>query len=256
MSIFRIYVCLILLSASCLFSVAQDRAGGGQKSSQAIEQQPELKHQLGNRVVQIPPPKGFVEAYSQLKSIRDYANATEGSNNEILAVFITSEDAEMERRGEIGDLAFYAKVSMRRDFKETYISQEDFGTITSIFKTEGVKMLNVNSEKMKSRVSETQRNLNALSKKDAKLRLEAQEVLGEIEKSPNTYGIMLQTKTSAQIEDTRLESLELRTICLIRVKDRLLYVYTSREYKSKEDVEILKSFTTEWLNQIMAANRK
>jgi hypothetical protein len=40
----------------------------------------------------------------------------------------------------------------------------------------------------------------------------------------------------------------------VRVKQRLIYVYTYRRYNSATDVEVLRDFTRQWLGKILAAN--
>jgi hypothetical protein len=40
----------------------------------------------------------------------------------------------------------------------------------------------------------------------------------------------------------------------VRVKQRLIYVYTYRKYNSTTDVEVLRDFTRQWIGKILAAN--
>jgi hypothetical protein len=117
-------------------------------------------------------------------------------------------------------------------------------------------MLDANTEKMRAKLAEIERNLNESRKGDTKLNLENQEMLGEVIKNQNLYSVMILAKGNIQVGSKKIEMLELRTMGLVKVKDRLLYAYTVREFKSKDDVEILKNFTIQWLNQIIAANQK
>ena len=40
----------------------------------------------------------------------------------------------------------------------------------------------------------------------------------------------------------------------MRVKQRLIYVYTYKKYDSKADIETLENFTKQWTGRILAAN--
>jgi len=46
----------------------------------------------------------------------------------------------------------------------------------------------------------------------------------------------------------------LGTLTYLRVKDRMIYVYTYRKYSSPEDINVLRDFAKQWVTQILAAN--
>lgn len=64
--------------------------------------------------------------------------------------------------------------------------------------------------------------------------------------------LLINFKTQSNAGD--VSTLVAGGLSYVRVKQRLIYVYTYRRYDSKTDVEVLRDFTKQWIGQILAAN--
>lgn len=115
-------------------------------------------------------------------------------------------------------------------------------------------MLDINSPAMKATLERLGTSLTELNQKETQVDMSQPLNLGEFGTQPNAYSVMLVVNFKAQTSDGEVSTLLAGTMSCIRVKQRLIFVYTYRKYESKADVETLRDFTRQWIGQILAAN--
>jgi hypothetical protein len=211
--------------------------------------------QLGAQVVTIPAPAGFEEAASQFEQIKNHFTVTEAPDNEMLAIYLPSADCEKLRAGEFGPFNFYTKVSIRRAVREQDYPAERFAQLVTAFRQNGAQILDVNGPVMKAATERLDKGLTVLSQQETQVDLSQPVNLGEFDTRPNVYSVMLLLNVTTTTADDRATVPILGGLSYIRVKQRLVYVYTYRRYDSKADASILRVFTTDWINKILAANK-
>ena len=202
----------------------------------------------------IPTPDGFEEAASQFDSVKTRFTATEDPGNDMLAVHMLTGDCEKLRHGEAGSLNFYTKISIRKAARETDFSALEFAAIPTEFRKNGATLLDINGPQMKASLDHIDKALSELSENKTKIEMGQPENLGEFDNRPNVYGIMLLVNITVQSGDNRRVEPLLGTISFVRVKQRLLFVYTYRRYESKADIEVVRDFAKHWIDSILAAN--
>ena len=210
--------------------------------------------QLGDSVVVIPAPDGFEEAASQFESIKTGFTATEDPGNDMLAVHLLTTDCERLRRGESGPFNFYTKISVRKTARERAFSASEFAAIPAEFRKSGAAALDINGPRMKATLEHMEKGLSEVSQNTTKVEMTQPENLGEFDNRANVYSVMLLLNFKFQIGDTQRVTPVLGGLSFVRVNQRLLYVFTYRKYESKRDIEVLRDFTKQWLNMILAAN--
>jgi len=211
--------------------------------------------QLGAQVVTIPAPAGFEEAASQFKKIKNHFTVTEAPDNDMLAIYLPSTDCEKLRAGEFGPFNFYTKVSIRRAVREQDYPAERFAQLVTAFRQNGAQILDVNGPVMKAATERLDKSLTALSQQQTQVDLSQPVNLGEFDTRPDVYSVMLLLNVTTTTADGQATVPILGGLSYLRVKQRLVYVYTYRRYNSKADASILRVFTTDWINEILAANR-
>lgn len=227
-------------------------------TASALAQAPKTKaatFQLGAQLLTIPAPAGFEEAASQFEQIKIHFNSTEDPGNDMLAVYLTSADCEKLRAGEVGPFNFYTKVSIRRGVREQDYSTDRFAQLVAAFRQNGSQILDVNGPVMKAATERLDKSLTELNKQETQVNLGQPVNLGEFDTRPNVYSVMLLVNITTTTGDGEATAPILGGLSYVRVKQRLVYVYTYRRYKTKADAAILRAFTTEWINQILAANK-
>lgn len=223
----------------------------------ALAQTPEAKvatFQLGNQVIAIPAPAGFEEAASQFETIQNHFSQTEAPDNDMLAVHLPKADCEKLRAGQFGPFNFYTKVSIRRGVRAEDYSAPRFASLVSAFRKNGTQIMDINGPAMKGVIERLDKSLSELSKQETQVDLSQPVNLGEFDTRPNVYAVMLLLNFTTKTSDSEVTTPILGGLSYVRVKQRLVYVYTYRKYTSKTDVGILRDFTKRWLSQILAAN--
>ena len=210
--------------------------------------------QLGDRVVVIPAPDGFEEAASQFEDVKARFTVTEDPGNDLLAVHLLATDCERLRRGESGPFNFYTKISVRKTARERDFSPSEFAAIPAEFRKSGAAILDVNGPTMKATLEHLEKGVSELTQNTAKVEMSQPENLGEFDNRPNVYSVMLLLTYKVQSGLSQRVTPVLGGLSFVRVKQRLLYVYTYRKYESKADIEVLRDFTKQWINMILGAN--
>ncbi len=217
------------------------------KSSSAV-------FQLGDQPTTIPAPAGFEEAASQFDRIRDHFTTTEAVGNDMLAVFLPQADCEKLRAGTFGPFNFYTKVSVRAAVRGEPYSSARFDQLVAYFRKNEATLLDMNSPAMKATLQRLDQGLSKLNNQEMHVDFPQLTRLGEFDTRPNVYAVMLLLNVTAMAGDAAQTTPLLGTLVYLRVKNRMIYVYTYRKYTSQDDVNILRDFTKQWITQILAAN--
>jgi hypothetical protein len=210
--------------------------------------------QLGNQLTVIPAPDGFEEAASQFESVKDQFSRTEVPDNDMLSVDLPKADCDKLRAGEAATFNLYTKVSIRKAVRELDYSSERFAELVATFRKSGAQALDVNGPALKSAVKQLDKGLSEINKKETKVALSQPVNLGEFDTRPNVYGVILLLTVTSKSGDSEVTTPLVAGLSYVRVKQRLIYVYTYRVYNSAADVAALRDFTKQWLTKILAAN--
>ncbi len=212
-------------------------------------------YQIGDQKIVIPPPANFVEAASQFPSVKNAFTATEAAGNDMLAVHISLADAELLKKGESKQPDVYTKVSVLKRLRDANITAADFAGFVKVFKQQFPAAINPNSREMKTALEKASKYSTEQSGAETVFSLSQPINLGEIVNSPNAFGtvLLMEIKVAAEGKETVAAAVVGATA--VRTRGKMLFVYTYRNYKNAKDIEELKSFSKNWLNQIALANQ-
>ena len=235
--------------SSALFVFVMSASAGAQTPKADV-----ATFHLGDQVITIPAPNDFEEAASQFESIKTRFTVTEAPSNDMLAVHLPHADCEKLRAGGAASLNFYTKISVPRSARSLDYSAEQFAKLVSEFRKTGSQVMDVNGPTMKETLEHLSKGLSDLNKNETQVDMDQPLSLGEFDTRPNVYSVMLLVNLKAQSGDVKISQLIAGGISFVRIKQRLIFVYTYRKYDSKADVETLRDFTKQWIGQILAAN--
>ncbi len=222
-----------------------------------LGQTPDYKRtsvRLGDNTVIIPAPDGFEEAAAQFETIKQRMSATEDPGNDMLLVHLPHAQCETLRGGESVAFDVYTKVSIRKENRTRVETAKDFADLVAQFRQSGASALDVNSPRMKATLERLDKTVSDLNKEDAKFEMAQPVNLGEIDTRPNVYSVLLSLIIITEQNGSRVVQPILGGLSFVRVNERLLFVYTYRNYNSKADIEAIQSFTKNWITKILAAN--
>jgi hypothetical protein len=248
---------LILISIDICVAQSPSAAAPGKdenKSQASTTKQSNSIFQLGNKTVVIPPPVGFEEASSQSAEVKRIFSVTEDVNLDLLAVHLPTELMEKIRQGTKEPFSLYTKVSVPKRLREVDTSPTDFSSFVSSIQANSAQALDPDSPTMKAIKKAQDKNLTELLEQEAKIDFGKPVYLGEVVKTPSSYGSLLLFKTKTQIGDTLKEVAFVGGLGMVRVKQRIVFIYTYKLFSSGEDIELLRDFTKKWLAEIVKAN--
>lgn len=247
---------LVIAAAAYPAQTAQPRSTIKPNASPASKPAARV-YQLGTKSVLIPEPDGFEEATSQFDLVQTFFGATEVPANELLAVHTSPEDtARLKSDNFTGGLNFYTKVSVSRRLKGVDTTEADFQSFVTAFQNEGEKLLDPNGQAMKTMLKDIEKNLSDLSDTNVTVDMSQPKYLGDIYRTQSSFGVLL--LMNLQIQDESRQSDAALMLCgasIVRVKQRLLYVYTYKRFRTAADADTLRDFTKRWLDKIIAANK-
>jgi len=210
--------------------------------------------QLGNQLTVIPAPEGFEEAASQFESVKELFSRTEVADNDMLSVDLPKADCDKLRAGEAATFKLYTKVSIRKAIRDLDYSSERFAELVATFRKSGAQALDVNGPVVKNAVRQLDKGLSEINKKETTVALSQPVNLGEFDTRPNVYGVILLLTFTSKSGDSEVTTPLVAGLSYVRVKQRLIYVYTYRVYNSAADVAALRDLSKQWLTKILAAN--
>ena len=251
----------LLLVLLTFFVVCAAHAAAQAPRAQQQQQQPapnasEHLYKMGEKSVSIPPPEGFVEATSRSEEVKKFFEAAEVEAMDMLAVHVPSEIMAKIERHEYPDFEFYTKVSVSKSFRDVAQSQDDFSKIVAYLRENNAKVFDFKSPEMQSQLQKQSKSLSELLKEDTRFDLSQPVSLGEIESTPDSFGLLLLTKVKFQIGGEQKEKMLVSGASAVRVKSRLVWIYTYKVFNTDKDSDILKDFTKRWLADILRANKE
>lgn len=209
---------------------------------------------VGDKAIVIPAPEGFEEATTQFEQIKTRFTVTEAPQNEMLAAHLSVDDCNLLRSGKDALFGNYTKVSVLRMARDLSISEPVFAQIVADFRKNGSTYLDMNSSKMQEMFKQWDRELTKLNAKDTKVGLSEPQNLGEFDNRSNVYSVMLMMQLTVQSGSEQGTVPMLAGVTYLKVKDKVIFVYTYRRYSSQTDVATLRDFSIKWNNSILAAN--
>ena len=209
---------------------------------------------MGAREVSVPPPAGFIEAASRSQSLKEFFQATEAPALDLLAIHVPSEVMDRIARGEHAEMDFYTKVSVAKNLREREIAPQFFAEIVSELRANSARLLDLNSPGMQAQLKSQNKNLSELLREETRVDLSQPVYLGEVESTPNSYGMLIIMKVNLQSGGAQARKTLVSAACAVRVRERVLWVYAYKTFKSDADVDALRSFTKRWLADIIRAN--
>lgn len=209
---------------------------------------------LGNQVIVIPSPEGFEEATSQFELVKERFSLTEAPENDMLFVHLPISDCELLRKGNSPTYELYTKVSVLRSSRALVVSSPMMAAAVEELRTQAATLLDPNGPKMEEMERLIEKGLSRSNSQQTTIEFDKPQILGVFENQPNLFSLLTLLTVKANVGGTDVTIPMLTTVNYVRVKERLIFVYTFRRFQSKADVEPLKAFTKRWTNSILAAN--
>jgi len=208
--------------------------------------------QLGSREVRVPAPEGFVDTEPRFDRVALRLATTEAPQNETIASYVPESLVPKLTENQNIDLPIYAKFAVGRRVKALDCSPENFATTVAGFKAFFPTLLDPNSQATKQLEGDISNELKELSGKDQTVRLSGQKNLGYFEETENVFSGL----SAVNLEVNGKSMPLIGSASLVRVNDRLIFLYVYKVTTSKDDVGLMMNLAKKWTTAVLFANAK
>ena len=208
------------------------------------------RYQFGDRVIFIPAPDGFANVIGRFPKVTARFRATEDPGNVALASHVPESFIPDLEVSENIDLEFYTKVSTSKNLRSALVSLESYKAVVRDLEKNFDTYIDPEGDLIKKVETNSEKGLAGMGTK-ATIRTTSTQNLGFFEKNERVFSAM--SAYTANISGRMVTTLA--TLSVVRVKDRLLFVYVYRMFPDEYATKDLVTFTRKYTAKIIAANR-
>lgn len=227
----------VLLLGLCMFSNAQKSDVSGEVES----------FKAGGTPIAIPAPTTAMNEVGY--DNRELMEVFVPSVNRLIAAFVLTEDLpKLSEGADDLKMAQYAMVQVPRQGEYMDCGASDFKEVTEGAKESFGEVLSSSFEEAEN---EFNQRMKALDLDEATVQLGDPIQLGCLfsKKDAYAFGMIIPVKTGE-------ETIQMSMSCvLMRVKNRLLFLYLYAEYKNEETVKWLRKTSESWVDSVLTSNK-
>jgi len=209
---------------------------------------------VGGQSVYVPAPAGFHEISRLSPETRKLAETFTPPDNRLLAVFVSESDLGRIMKGETPKAERYMFLQVYRRLENSGISGTQFSQLVGQVKQQQDTIL----EKAKDEVGPLVDKASGKFADDygisLKLKIGDLVPLGFFMEKSDAAGFASFGKIQGDADGQQLDSLLVSGISYVRVKGKLLYAYVYGKYETPKDLDWVRTTSTNWVDQILAAN--
>ncbi|MCP4649955.1 MAG: hypothetical protein GY853_07760 [PVC group bacterium] len=234
-----IIACLLSL---CLVSIgyAQDTTPEPTTTVQTFK--------AGGTPIAIPPPTPEMTEVGY--DTRELMEIFVPQNNRLIAAFVLTEDLPRLAAGDENlIMSLYSMVQVPRRGEAMDCAASDFSEVTAGAKEQFGDIMN---SSMKEAEDEFNRRMKALDLEDATMSMKDPVQIGCLFSKPDSYcfGMIMENTIGGITTKMTMGCM------LLRVRNRMIFVYLYKEYENEETVTWLRKNTEAWSDAILAANKE
>lgn len=230
---------------ACLLALGVAAFGNAQDATVKTAQVQSFK--AGGVAIAIPPPT--TEMTEVGYDNREFMKVFVSPNNRLIAAFVLTNDLPKLIKGSDNFImSKYAMVKVPRRGEYMDCGVSDFREVTDGAEKE---LGNIMNSSMKDVEEEINRRMKSLELNDATVSFGKPIQLGCLFSKQDAYGFGMVMPLSTGGTNMKMAVGD----ALMRVKQRLLFVYLYAEYKNENTVKWLRKATEDWADAILKANK-
>ena len=238
----------ISLAMSLMTSHADDATNNPTKTNGATNSLPAIQsYAAGGTPIAIPPPStDLIEAGND----RGLMELVCPPNNRLIACFLPPSDLASLKAGPQDDkiIARYGLVEVPRRGEYQDCSASDFKGLSDGIKEQFGSII---GSSIKESEDIFNRRMKDLDVNDAQISLGKPLQLGCFFSKEDACGFGMVTSVAMSGTTAKMGA----AVVLVRVKDRVLFVYFYAEYKNEDTIKSLRTTSEKWADAILKANK-
>lgn len=213
-----------------------------------------LEINIDGQEIKIQAPVGFYEISSLSPETRRIVETLTPPTNRLLAVFVSEEDLGRILKGESPVLNRTVLLQVNRELENIKFTNELFLQLVNLIKKQQNTLLSETKSKVNSVLDNAGKTFS--KKFDVQLKIEVGEQvpLGIFNDKPKVLAFASLSKYEIKVEDEKVDLVRVIGSSLILLKGRMFYAYINSDYKTKNDVNWIKSKSKKWADSLLRSN--
>ncbi len=239
-------------AAGCLTAIAFVGAGTVMAQPTAGSTAwPSYDSKVGSVPVKLPVPPGFVEPSLQIPAFRSYGEKFTPQMNRLLAIYIAEPDMQRVTAQNEPEMKRYFLAQTLRANEGSTLTRADFDKVKSMLKDQNSGLQKIVENIGQQAIDDAFKKIG-----DGQIKLKMGEVksLGVFDETKDSLSTLLLTKGQAVVNGKSTEVSILSGTNIVRLKDRLVYLYAYSRYEGKSDIEWVSKVSKDWVGRATALN--
>lgn len=224
--------------------------GAAMAAPKAVAPAPAIGH-VGAVPVSLRAPPGLLDPTSLGPAFGQLATTLTPPSNRLLAIYVTPEDFRAHKAGKKIVMDRYALLQTPRQAENLTVVAADFAQLKEVMKNQSA------AQRAQVRDMAEHHIGNAVSKAaGTPLTVSMTDInaLGTFLESDTALGLLSATDVSAAAHGRTINYPLVYATGVLRVKERLLFLYTYSVYRTPADLEWVKTTATAWSRRLQQAN--
>lgn len=237
----RLLACVSILSGLLVL--------GAQRAHAAAD-----RFDVGGVTIEAPAIPGFNEISAISPEVVELMQSLIPPTNRMLGVYMTDADHEKLLAGEAVDFDRYILLQVNKEFESQAVTRRDFETIATQFKAQQDAIMEKAEAGAGALLDNASSHLAEKYDISAEMRLGEQRSLGMFLDEPDAVAFTILAKYQASMEGASFDYVMAGAISLVRLNQRIVFLYVYSRYETPDDVAWVEERTGEIANLLLAAN--
>ncbi len=207
---------------------------------------------VGEKVIEIPTPKGFVMVTPQMDAVYRYCRHMKPPTSKILAYYIPETDAPLAMSGEMPEIKHLFFVSVNKTIKDFVIASEDFTYIAQKV-SQGLKQSFKLDKQTQDFIDKRSKNISKEFNLDLQVKLLNITPFDIHHKSENSFAFSTYDESKVILENYEKEVITSRTITMINVAGKIFTLFCEAP---QGQLKWTQSSSIDWSETILKNNPK
>ncbi|MEZ5441008.1 MAG: hypothetical protein R3F15_05925 [Lysobacterales bacterium] len=208
---------------------------------------------VGNSEVRIPAPNGYSRMTPEMASTAVLETSMADGMNDLLAIYISDDEAAGARIGEAPDMNRYFVIKVNKELKNLALGIADFARLRNQVDEQNEQAIASAQAQMADQIRENSEAVSTALNVDLDLQITPMTPMAAHVNEEHAIAFSMYLNTSAVINGEQTDTALVVTSTYINVAGKVLFLYT---YAPSADLDWTRQASKDWAATILASNDK
>ena len=211
---------------------------------------------IADTPIALPTPEGFFRYDGKSAKVDQLQQSSLAASNRLLASFGSEDDLALTLTGAHPKLERYFHAQSVKKLEEISMTPARFTEMKTAFP----KSIDSTRQKLGDMFAEIESSTSSTLSKELQKRTDFKVgemiSLGVFDETPDSISFSMLTKYRLTAEDRGkpVEGVSIVAACALNLRNRVIYLYCTSNYRDKRDIEWARSNVKKWRDEVLAVN--